>query len=168
MFVFSSSSLESSTPPSPDHMRISSSSTPPPRTHNGRQRLRPFLISLLDNGKVRGLEWMNKEKTLFKIPWKHAGKQDYNPEEDSKIFKVILSDFTYLQLHSTHRLFCPLLYEALFQMYAFASWTGRSSSPPFSSPRLPVGESFGPSIVICACYVPCPSPFRFFNLDYLS
>lgn len=30
---------------------------------------------------------MNAEKTMFKIPWKHAGKQDYDPEEDSKIFK---------------------------------------------------------------------------------
>ena len=59
-----------------------------PRTHNGRQRLRPWLVGLIERDEVKGLEWMNKEKTLFKIPWKHAGKQDYNPEEDSKIFKV--------------------------------------------------------------------------------
>ena len=83
-----SSSLESSTPPSPITSRMSEAGSSPPRTHNGRQRLRPWLIGLIDRGEVKGLEWMNKEKTLFKIPWKHAGKQDYNPEEDSKIFKV--------------------------------------------------------------------------------
>ncbi|XP_783602.2 uncharacterized protein LOC578336 [Strongylocentrotus purpuratus] len=61
---------------------------PASQMHNGRQRLRPFLISLIDSGKVKGLQWLDKEKTLFKIPWKHAGKQDYDPQEDSKIFML--------------------------------------------------------------------------------
>ncbi|XP_041453837.1 uncharacterized protein LOC121407014 isoform X2 [Lytechinus variegatus] len=61
---------------------------PSSQMHNGRQRLRPFLISLIDSGNVKGLQWLDKEKTLFKIPWKHAGKQDYDPQEDSKIFML--------------------------------------------------------------------------------
>ncbi|XP_033625754.1 uncharacterized protein LOC117288984 [Asterias rubens] len=57
-------------------------------THQSRQRLRPWLENLINEGSVKGLEWIDKEKKLFKIPWKHAGKQDYNQEEDSKIFKL--------------------------------------------------------------------------------
>ncbi|XP_071824076.1 interferon regulatory factor 5-like isoform X3 [Apostichopus japonicus] len=55
--------------------------------HNGRQRLRPWLVNQINEGNIKGLVWMNAEKNMFKIPWKHAGKQDYDPEEDSKIFK---------------------------------------------------------------------------------
>ncbi|XP_077982206.1 interferon regulatory factor 4-like isoform X2 [Glandiceps talaboti] len=55
---------------------------------NTRQRLRPWLINQIDSGNYRGLEWLVEDKTEFKIPWKHAGKQDYDKEEDSKIFKA--------------------------------------------------------------------------------
>lgn len=34
---------------------------------------------------IPGLTWLNKEKNIFRMPWKHAGRQDYNLE-DSKIF----------------------------------------------------------------------------------
>ncbi|XP_071957650.1 uncharacterized protein [Antedon mediterranea] len=54
---------------------------------NGRQRLRPWLVHKINSGTIKGLEWMDEEKLMFKIPWKHAGKQDYDPEEDSRIFK---------------------------------------------------------------------------------
>ena len=40
------------------------------------------------SGTVPGLSWENDEKTVFRMPWKHAGRQDYNLEEDSKIFMV--------------------------------------------------------------------------------
>ncbi|XP_038070400.1 uncharacterized protein LOC119739496 isoform X2 [Patiria miniata] len=59
-----------------------------PRTHHTRTRLRPWLEGLINEGSVKGLEWIDKEKKLFKIPWKHAGKQDYNQDEDSKIFML--------------------------------------------------------------------------------
>ncbi|XP_033113128.1 uncharacterized protein LOC117113798 [Anneissia japonica] len=54
---------------------------------NGRQRLRPWLVNKINSGSIKGLEWMDEAKLMFKIPWKHAGKQDYDPEEDSRIFK---------------------------------------------------------------------------------
>ncbi|XP_070574524.1 interferon regulatory factor 8-like isoform X3 [Ptychodera flava] len=59
-----------------------------PPEMNTRQRLRPWLINQIDSGAYRGLTWLNADKTEFKIPWKHAGKQDYDKEEDSKIFKA--------------------------------------------------------------------------------
>jgi hypothetical protein len=45
-----------------------------------RQKLRPWLISMIDSGKIRGLCWLDDEHTKFQIPWKHGGKQDWLPE----------------------------------------------------------------------------------------
>ncbi|XP_072169395.1 uncharacterized protein [Diadema setosum] len=69
-------------------IKMDMEAAPASTMHNGRQRLRPFLITLINSGTVKGLEWLDKEHTLFKIPWKHAGKQDYDPQEDSKIFML--------------------------------------------------------------------------------
>lgn len=42
----------------------------------------------VSSGKYNGLVWDNPEKTMFRIPWKHAGKQDFRSDEDAAIFKV--------------------------------------------------------------------------------
>ncbi len=42
----------------------------------------------MNSGKYHGLVWDNPEKTMFRIPWKHAGKQDFRTDEDAAIFKV--------------------------------------------------------------------------------
>lgn len=55
---------------------------------NGGRRLRQWLIEQIDSGMYPGLIWENDEKSMFRIPWKHAGKQDYNQEVDASIFKV--------------------------------------------------------------------------------
>ncbi|XP_053256043.1 interferon regulatory factor 8 isoform X2 [Podarcis raffonei] len=55
---------------------------------NGGRRLRQWLIEQIDSGMYSGLIWENDEKTMFRIPWKHAGKQDYNQEVDASIFKA--------------------------------------------------------------------------------
>lgn len=54
----------------------------------GNGKLRQWLIDQIDSGKYTGLVWENDEKSVFRIPWKHAGKQDYNREEDAALFKV--------------------------------------------------------------------------------
>ncbi|KAI5095511.1 interferon regulatory factor 10, partial [Silurus meridionalis] len=51
-------------------------------------RLREWLIAQIDSGKYAGLSWENEGKTLFKIPWKHAAKQDYRQNEDAALFKA--------------------------------------------------------------------------------
>lgn len=57
----------------------------------GNGKLRQWLIDQIDSRRYPGLVWENDEKTIFRIPWKHAGKQDYNREEDAALFKVRLS-----------------------------------------------------------------------------
>lgn len=57
----------------------------------GNGKLRQWLIDQIDSGKYPGLVWENDEKSIFRIPWKHAGKQDYNREEDAALFKLRLS-----------------------------------------------------------------------------
>ena len=54
----------------------------------GNGKLRQWLIDQIDSGSYPGLVWENDEKSIFRIPWKHAGKQDYNREEDAALFKV--------------------------------------------------------------------------------
>lgn len=56
----------------------------------GNGKLRQWLIDQIDSGKYPGLVWENEEKSIFRIPWKHAGKQDYNREEDAALFKVTI------------------------------------------------------------------------------
>lgn len=54
----------------------------------GNGKLRQWLINQIDSRMYPGLIWENADKTIFRIPWKHAGKQDYNREEDAALFKV--------------------------------------------------------------------------------
>lgn len=51
-------------------------------------RLKEWLIAQIDSGRYTGLNWENQEKTMFRIPWKHAAKQDYRQNEDAALFKV--------------------------------------------------------------------------------
>lgn len=55
---------------------------------SGNGKLRQWLIEQVDGGKYPGLVWEDREKSTFRIPWKHAGKQDYNRDEDAALFKV--------------------------------------------------------------------------------
>ncbi|XP_074544886.1 interferon regulatory factor 4a isoform X2 [Halichoeres trimaculatus] len=54
----------------------------------GNGKLRQWLIEQIDSRRYPGLVWENEEKSIFRIPWKHAGKQDYNREEDAALFKA--------------------------------------------------------------------------------
>uniref|UniRef100_A0A2I4CWA0 Interferon regulatory factor 4a n=1 Tax=Austrofundulus limnaeus TaxID=52670 RepID=A0A2I4CWA0_AUSLI len=54
----------------------------------GNGKLRQWLIEQIDSRRYPGLVWENDEKSIFRIPWKHAGKQDYNREEDAALFKA--------------------------------------------------------------------------------
>ncbi|XP_051954001.1 interferon regulatory factor 4 [Xyrauchen texanus] len=55
---------------------------------SGNGKLRQWLIEQVDTGKYPGLVWEDRDRTTFRIPWKHAGKQDYNRDEDAALFKA--------------------------------------------------------------------------------
>ncbi|XP_024911286.1 interferon regulatory factor 8 [Cynoglossus semilaevis] len=54
----------------------------------GGRRLKQWLVEQIHSGQYTGLQWENESRTMFRIPWKHAGKQDYNQEVDASIFKA--------------------------------------------------------------------------------
>ncbi|XP_068609606.1 interferon regulatory factor 10 [Brachionichthys hirsutus] len=51
-------------------------------------RMKEWLISQIESGKFRGLRWEDEDKTLFRIPWKHAAKKDYMQTADAALFKA--------------------------------------------------------------------------------
>uniref|UniRef100_H2VBL5 Interferon regulatory factor 8 n=1 Tax=Takifugu rubripes TaxID=31033 RepID=H2VBL5_TAKRU len=57
-------------------------------TNTGGRRLKQWLMEQIQSGQYAGLQWEDESRTLFRIPWKHAGKQDYNQEVDASIFKA--------------------------------------------------------------------------------
>ncbi|CAL8382227.1 unnamed protein product [Arctogadus glacialis] len=57
-------------------------------SNTGGRRLKQWLIEQIKSGQYSGLEWEDDSLTMFRIPWKHAGKQDYNQEVDASIFKA--------------------------------------------------------------------------------
>lgn len=54
----------------------------------GGRRLKQWLIEQINSNIYPGLLWEDEAHTMFRIPWKHAGKQDYNQEVDASIFKA--------------------------------------------------------------------------------
>ncbi|KAM8960602.1 interferon regulatory factor 9 [Pelodytes ibericus] len=52
------------------------------------RKLKPWLLAEVESGKYPGLVWDDDQKTCFRIPWKHAGKQDFRHDEDAAIFKA--------------------------------------------------------------------------------
>ncbi|XP_069015463.1 interferon regulatory factor 9 [Embiotoca jacksoni] len=52
------------------------------------RRLRSWIVEQVSSGKYPGLTWDDEAQTMFRIPWKHAGKQDFRKDEDGAIFKA--------------------------------------------------------------------------------
>jgi len=55
-----------------------------------RLLLRPWLENMLENGCIPGLEWFDKDRMMFKVPWKHHSKKDWSLR-DSSVFLVRLT-----------------------------------------------------------------------------
>ncbi|XP_078606839.1 interferon regulatory factor 8-like [Branchiostoma floridae x Branchiostoma japonicum] len=53
-----------------------------------RKRLRNFYIGHLDAGDVPGVTWIDRSTGLFRIVWRHAGRDGFDPERDGLIFKL--------------------------------------------------------------------------------
>ncbi|XP_075046723.1 interferon regulatory factor 3-like isoform X2 [Mixophyes fleayi] len=52
-----------------------------------KPRIIPWLIDQIDSQEYPGLIWLNRERTQFRIPWKHGLRQDRS-EDDVKIFEA--------------------------------------------------------------------------------
>jgi len=68
------------------------------------KRLRPWLEGLLNRGDVPGLQWIDDEKTMFRITWKHHGKQDWSPDH-GRVFMVSVSQ---ILIACARRAFCTV------------------------------------------------------------
>lgn len=62
------------------------------RMSSGRARctrkLRNWVVEQVESGQFPGVCWDDAAKTMFRIPWKHAGKQDFREDQDAAFFKV--------------------------------------------------------------------------------
>ncbi|NWS27568.1 IRF1 factor, partial [Polioptila caerulea] len=52
-----------------------------------RMRMRPWLEMQIESNQIPGLIWINKDKRIFQIPWKHAAKHGWNMEKDACLFR---------------------------------------------------------------------------------
>lgn len=52
------------------------------------RKLRNWVVEQVESGKFPGVRWEDEEKTMFRIPWKHAGKQDFREDQDAAVFKA--------------------------------------------------------------------------------
>uniref|UniRef100_A0ABI8A1N7 IRF tryptophan pentad repeat domain-containing protein n=1 Tax=Felis catus TaxID=9685 RepID=A0ABI8A1N7_FELCA len=63
-----------------------------PRMASGRARctrkLRNWVVEQVESGQFPGVCWDDAAKTMFRIPWKHAGKQDFREDQDAAFFKA--------------------------------------------------------------------------------
>ena len=50
-------------------------------------RMKNWLIRMINSGRFHGLEWINQNKTIFKVPWVHAKRRDYNRERHAALFR---------------------------------------------------------------------------------
>ncbi|KAL4234671.1 interferon regulatory factor [Mactra antiquata] len=55
-------------------------------SNKNRQRMQPWLESCINSRAMEGLEWINKDEKIFKVPWKRVGNRDWS-EKDGIIFR---------------------------------------------------------------------------------
>ena len=47
----------------------------------------PCANRMISSGRFPGLEWLNEEKNIFRVPWIHAKKRGYCRKRDAAIFR---------------------------------------------------------------------------------
>ena len=56
------------------------------RSGKKRLRFRDWLLDQLDTKEIEGVQWIDRERGLFKIPWVHGSHQNWNIT-DAEIFR---------------------------------------------------------------------------------
>ncbi|KAM8834946.1 interferon regulatory factor 1b isoform 3-T3 [Synchiropus picturatus] len=52
-----------------------------------RQRMRQWLEDKINSNSITGLTWIDKDKTMFTIPWKHAARHGWEMSKDACLFR---------------------------------------------------------------------------------
>uniref|UniRef100_H3A316 IRF tryptophan pentad repeat domain-containing protein n=1 Tax=Latimeria chalumnae TaxID=7897 RepID=H3A316_LATCH len=52
-----------------------------------RLRLKLWLEEQITSEKYPGLSWINEEKRVFRIPWKHGARHGWDIDKDASLFK---------------------------------------------------------------------------------
>ncbi|XP_021363371.1 interferon regulatory factor 1-like [Mizuhopecten yessoensis] len=53
-----------------------------------RQKMRPWLIELLNKKKTDGLIWEDRDQSTFRINWKHGARNGWNINKDANVFEL--------------------------------------------------------------------------------
>ena len=57
------------------------------RVSKQRQRFTPWLKKQIDSGDIDGLEWIDVDKGLFKVPWVRVDKPEFELETHAELFR---------------------------------------------------------------------------------
>lgn len=52
-----------------------------------RQKMRPWLLEMLNKGDCQQLSWYNKKDKTFRVSWKHAAGQTFDAGADATLFQ---------------------------------------------------------------------------------
>ena len=53
-----------------------------------RQRMRPWLQKMLEDGDCVQITWINRREKTFKMAWKHAAGQNWDRGQDCNLFEL--------------------------------------------------------------------------------
>ncbi|XP_023659400.1 interferon regulatory factor 1b [Paramormyrops kingsleyae] len=51
-----------------------------------RMKMRPWLEKKIEHQEIQGLRWVDTEKKIFSIPWKHAARHGWEMDKDASLF----------------------------------------------------------------------------------
>ena len=66
---------------------VSSLNLNPRRVAKQQQRFTPWLEQQIESGNIDGLEWIDKDIGIFKVPWVRVDKPEFELETHAELFK---------------------------------------------------------------------------------